>query len=198
MLDVFSEWYSALPSHMQVFWGIALCSSLVFAIQMVLTFMGIGDSDAGGDFGGDMGDGGTLDVGGAMQLFSLRNVINFLLGLGWGGVCLASVIPDPMWLFIVSILVGAAFVYLFVVMYHQVYRLERNGAFSIDDSVGRIVDVYLTIPANKGGVGKVQVSFFGSVQELSAMTENASPLHSGSKVKVLQVIDGNTVLVAPV
>lgn len=197
MIETFSEWYGTLPSHMQVFWGIALCTSLVFSIQMVLTFIGVGDTDADVDFCGDMDlpDGGTLDVGGAMQLFSIRNLINFLLGLGWGGVCLSSLIPSPLWLTLAAILVGAAFVYAFILIYRQLFRLEKNGAFSIADSVGMVVDVYLTIPANRKGSGKVQVSFYGSVQELSAITTDTEQIHSGAKVKVLEVIDGNTVLV---
>ena len=203
MTNAFYEWYNALPSPLQVYWVIALVTSLVFLIQMVLTFIGIGDADTdvdlGGDadFGGDAGfsDGDTLDTGGAMQLFTIRNFINFLLGLGWGGVCLYSVIPNTIVLSLVSILVGVLFVYIFLIIYRQLRKLERNGAYHIDDCVGQTVDVYLTIPSNRSGMGKVQISFSGSVQELSALTDSDTPLRSGSKVRVTEVIDGTTVLV---
>lgn len=180
---------------MQVFWTIALITSVVFVIQTLLTFIGIGDTDV--DFAGDVDvpDGGTLDVGGAVQLFSVRNFINFMLGLGWGGVCLSSVIPNPLLLTLVAILVGVAFVLVFVFMYRQMSRLEKNGAFSVADCVGKTVDVYLVIPARRGGVGKVQVSFSGSVQEIAAMTDEAEPIRSGAKVRVVEVIDGASVLV---
>ena len=203
MTDVFYEWYNALPSTLQVYWVIALITSLIFLIQMVLTFIGIGDADTDVDFGGDadlggdagFSDGDTLDTGGAMQLFTIRNFINFLLGLGWGGVCLYSVIPNTIVLSLVSILVGLLFVYIFLIIYKQLRKLERNGAYHINDCVGHIVDVYLTIPSNRSGMGKVQISFSGSVQELSALTDSDTPLRSGSKVRVTEVIDGTTVLV---
>ena len=203
MTDVFYEWYNALPSTLQVYWVIALITSLIFLIQMVLTFIGIGDADTDVDFGGDadlggdagFSDGDTLDTGGAMQLFTIRNFINFLLGLGWGGVCLYSVIPNTIVLSLVSILVGILFVYIFLIIYKQLRKLERNGAYHIDDCVGQTVDVYLTIPSNRSGMGKVQISFSGSVQELSALTDSDTPLRSGSKVRVTEVIDGTTVLV---
>ena len=35
----------------------------------------------------------------------------------------------------------------------QTKKLEHNGAFQIKDCVGKTVDVYLRIPANKGGKG---------------------------------------------
>ena len=203
MTDAFYEWYNALPSTLQVYWVIALITSLVFLIQMVLTFIGIGDADADIDFDGasdlggdaDFTDGSTLDTGGAMQLFTIRNIINFLLGLGWGGVCLYSVIPNAFLLSIAAILVGVAFVYVFIVIYKQMRRFEKNGAFNINDCVGHTVDVYLTIPAKRSGSGKVQVSFYGSVQELAALTDAESPIRSGAKVRILEIVDGSTVLV---
>ena len=162
-----------------------------------MTFIGIGDADTDMDFGDDVdfSDGNTLDAGGAMQLFTIRNVVNFLLGLGWGGVCLYSLIPNPIVLAIVSVLVGALFVYIFLLIYKQMLKLEKNGAYRIDDCVGQIVDVYLAIPAKRSGVGKVQISFSGSVQELAALTDSDEPIRSGSKVRVLEIIDTSTVLV---
>lgn len=200
MTDVFYEWYNGLPSTLQVYWVIALITSLVFLIQMVLTFIGIGDADADTDFGGDtdISDGSTLDAGGAMQLFTMRNIINFLLGLGWGGVCLYSVIPNAVVLSIAAILVGVAFVYVFILIYRQMRRFEKNGAFNIKECVGHTVDVYLTIPARRSGSGKVQVSFYGSVQELAALTDSDSPIRSGAKVRILEIVDGGTVLVEKV
>lgn len=203
MIDSFYEWYNALPSTLQVYWVITLITSTVFLIQMVLTFIGIGDADSDIDFGGDadlggdadFSDGDTLDTGGAMQLFTIRNFVNFLLGLGWGGVCLYSLIPNPIMLAIAAILVGVLFVYIFLIVYKQLFKLERNGAYHIEDCVGQTVDVYLTIPANRAAMGKVQVSFNGSVQELSALTDSEEPIRSGSKVRVLELIDGATVLV---
>lgn len=197
MTDFFYEWYNALPSTLQVYWVIALITSLIFLIQMVMTFIGIGDADTDMDFGDDVdfSDGNTLDAGGAMQLFTIRNFVNFLLGLGWGGVCLYSLIPNPIVLAIVSVLVGALFVYIFLLIYKQMLKLEKNGAYRIDDCVGQIVDVYLAIPAKRSGVGKVQISFSGSVQELAALTDSDEPIRSGSKVRVLEIIDAATVLV---
>ena len=87
------------------------------------------------------------------------------------------------------------FVYIFLFIYKQLFKLERNGAYHIEDCVGQTVDVYLTIPANRAAMGKVQVSFNGSVQELSALTDSEEPIRSGSKVRVLELIDGGTVLV---
>lgn len=202
-MDAITSWYGALDPTLRIYWTIAILTSIVFAIQMVLTLIGIGDTDSDVDFGGaDGGDidfsgdgsGDTLDTGGAIQLFSVRNVINFLLGLGWGGVCFWSTIPNRFLLSIVAILCGCAFVAAFVVMFRQMKKLETNGNFRIEECVGLTCSVYLRIPANRGGAGKVQLSYHGSVLELAAFTDGEF-LPSGAKVRVVQVIDSNTLLV---
>ncbi|MDE5561712.1 MAG: serine protease [Bacteroidaceae bacterium] len=191
------EWYDALSPTLQIFWTIASVTSLVFLIQTVLTFVGIGDTDTDVDFGcdTDFSDGNTLDIGGAMQLFTIRNLINFLLGFSWGGICLAAYIPDTALLYAAATATGILFVYVFLLMYRQLFRLEKDGTVHIEDCVGQVVDVYLTIPAMRKGKGKVQVSFYGSVLEITALADGENAIPSGTKVRVLEIVDRTTVLV---
>lgn len=194
-METIISWYNALPPSMRVYWGIAIFASGVFLIQMVLTFIGIGDAD-GGDADFDLGDGSgdTLDTGGTLQLFSVRNIINFLLGVGWGGVCFSGSISNTFLLALCALLTGCVFVTVFILLFRQMHRLEHDGAFHIEDCVGQVADVYLRIPAQRQGEGKIQFSFNGSVQELPAITEGPA-IATGQKVRVCQVIGGHTVLV---
>ena len=197
-MQTLSHWFNALDPTMRMYWGIAIFASLVFLIQMVMTFIGIGDAD-GADADFDMSadaDGGTLDAGGTLQLFSVRNIVNFLLGVGWGGVCFAPSVGSHSLLALVALLTGVVFVTLFAFIYKQMRKLEHDGTFRIGDSVGQVADVYLRIPPRRSGEGKVQYSFQGSVQELPAVTDG-DLIPSGTKVRVLEVIGDHTLLVAP-
>ena len=71
-MDTILTWYNALDPLMRTYWGIAIFASTIFLIQMVMTFIGIGDAD-GGDADFDLGEGSgdTLDAGGPLQLFSV-------------------------------------------------------------------------------------------------------------------------------
>ncbi len=200
---MFINWFQGLDPTLRVYWGIAIITSIVFLIQMVLTLIGLGDTDSGvdmgvGDVSGDVslgdGNGDTMDTGGAIQLFTIRNFVNFLLGVGWGGVCFWSTIPNKFLLGIVALLCGCVMVFAFVVMYRQLMKLESSGSYNIQDSVGLACDVYIPIPAARSGQGKVQISFSGSVQELPAMTDGEA-LASGTKVRVTQVLDNSILLV---
>ncbi len=196
------DWFQSLDPQVKPYWGIAIVMSVVFAIQMILTFIGIGDTDADMDFGSDVPDSvdvsdahaDTLDTGGAMQLFTIRNAVNFLLGIGWGGVCFSGVVHNPALLALVALLCGCVLVAAFVMMLRQLLRLESTGSYRIQEAVGQSCTVYVPVPAERGGMGKVQISFHGSVQELPALTDG-SALPTGTQVRVTQVIDSQVLLV---
>lgn len=191
-----TEWWNGLDSTLQFYWGVAIFASIVFIIQTTMSFMGIGDMDGGDadiDFDGTP-DTDALDDAGSMHLLSIRNVFYFLLGFGWTGISLWRTITNHILLAAVAVLVGCIFVGMFMFMFRQMLKLQSNGAFRIDDAVGKVCDVYLRIPGHAEGLGKVQVSFGGSVQELDARTEGDT-IPSGAKVRVLEVIDHKVLVV---
>lgn len=200
-MNVLSEWFNQLDPALKMYWGIAIFASIVVLIQTTMSFAGTGDIDTGdvdASFDADTdADSDSLDHAGTMHLLSIRNVFYFLLGFGWAGISLWNTIPDRVVLGVVAALVGCLFVALFLFMFRQMMKLQSNGAFDINESVGRVCDVYLRIPANNQGLGKVQISFNGSVQELDARTAGEQ-ISSGTKVRVLRVIDKKVLEVEPV
>lgn len=200
-MNMISEWFNQLDPILRMYWGIAIFASIVVLMQTCLSFIGTGDVDTGDvdvDFDADTdADADSLDNVGAMHLLSIRNVFYFLLGFGWAGISLWNTIPNPFVLGFVAVLVGCLFVGIFLFIYRQMMKLQSNGAFDINDSVGKVCDVYLRIPAKGQGLGKVQISFNGSVQELDARS-SGEQISSGAKVQVLRVIDKKVLEVEPV
>ena len=189
MGELFAQ-YGAMPLLLQIFWGCAVVASLIFLVQMVLTLIGMDSSDMDVDFDGA----NTMDLGGGLNLFTIKNFIGFLVGFGWAGVCFYNSITSSILLILVAVIVGLLFVGIFVVIYKQTKKLEHNGAFQIDEVKGTTVSVYLRIPAQGSGKGKVQVSQNGSVHELDALTDGEE-IPSGAKVKVVEIVNNETVKV---
>lgn len=207
MISELSLWYAGLTPILRLLWVCAIVATVIFVIQNILMLIGLGDMDsdtdfdATTDFDGGMdadvhadGHDGTLGSAGIFSLFTLRNFINFFLGFGWGGISLSSSISSNMWLILASVVCGLFFVMVFMVMLRLILRLETNGAFRIKDCVGQTASVYLRIPANHSAAGKIHVSAGGAVHELAAYTDGEA-LPSGARVKVVAVIDGETLLV---
>lgn len=177
------------PYH-QTFWYIAIPVSVIFIIQTIMTFVGADSSDGlEADFDGDFHGGDT-----PFQLFSLRNLINFLIGFSWTGVLFYNKIENKTVLSMLALIVGAAFLLLFFLMIRQILKLGEDNTFRINNAVGKIGNVYLAVPERKSGKGKVQVSVNGTTHELDAITEN-DRISSGDMVKVVSVESGNLLIV---
>ena len=190
MMDLFNS----LEPLQKFFWTIACAASLVFIIQTIMTFVGLG-TDADVDAGPMDGSVDSVEDGSLSGVFSFRNLINFLLGYGWAGVLLNGSIEQGWLLQIVAIAVGLLFVLAFVFMFRQVMKLSHDGSFKMQEAVGLRADVYLRIPAARAGRGKVQVSVKGSVHEIDAMTDNSEEIATGAQVKIVKVLGDDLLLV---
>ncbi|MBQ9641696.1 MAG: NfeD family protein [Bacteroidaceae bacterium] len=192
MEDLFN-WYSSLDGTLQVFWGCAVVSSLIFLVQAVLTLLGM-DHDLDFDFDAANFDDGTMDLGGGLSLFTVRSLINFFVGFGWAGVSFYSFVSPKWLLYLLAVAVGMGFVWLYFFIRRQTKRLESDGTIDINDCLGKQCDVYLRIPAARSGHGKVQISLRGSVHEIPAVTDGEL-IPSGTHVRVTEVIDGGVLRV---
>jgi len=190
MMDLFNS----LEPLQKFFWTIACCASLVFIIQTVMTFIGLG-ADTDVDAGPMDGSVDSMEDGSLSGVFSFRNLVNFLLGYGWAGVLLHDSIESGLLLQVVAIAVGLLFVLAFVFMFRQVMKLSHDGSFKMQEAVGLKADVYLRIPAARSGRGKVQVSVKGSVHEIDAMTDNTEEIATGAQVKIVKVLGDDLLLV---
>ena len=179
-----------LEPLLKTFWFVAIPTSLIFIFQMVMTFVGASSTDGiEADFDGDLSDADA-----PFQLFSLRNLINFLLGFSWMGISFYTTISNKPLLIILALAVGVLFVYLFFIIIRQVQKLAENNSFNIANTLNKTAEVYLTIPESKKGKGKIMISVNGAFHELEAMTEGEK-IPSGSVVKVVRIENNNILLV---
>ncbi|MDP2238011.1 MAG: NfeD family protein [Bacteroidales bacterium] len=179
-----------LDPLLRIFWYVAIPASIIFFIQTIMTFLGSDATDGlEADFDGDLvGDEAPF------QLFSLRNLINFLLGFSWTGISFYATISNKSILIILSLAVGVLFVLLFFIIIRQVQKLAEDNSFKITNTLNKSAEVYLTIPENKKGKGKILVSVKGAFHELEAMTEN-DRIPSGSVVKIVRIENNNILIV---
>lgn len=181
--------FSGMEVLLKTYWFIAIPVSIIFLIQTVMTFMGVDSSDGlSADFDGDF-HGDT-----PFQLFSLRNLVNFLLGFSWSGISFYSSISNKAILITVSVVVGVLFLFLFFLIIRQLQKLAEDNSFKIEETLNKTAEVYLKIPGEKSGLGKVMISIRGSVRELNAMTEGPT-ISSGSLIRVIKIESGNILIV---
>jgi membrane protein implicated in regulation of membrane protease activity len=189
-----SSWWSALSGPEQVFWGISIVFSILFLIQFVFSLIGLDfDSETDTDFHADVVDHDfSLDTD--FTLLSVRSIIAFFTFFGWTGVlCLNS--GAGVWTALgFSSLSGLAAMFLVAYLVYLFSRLTQEGNIDVRRALYETGEVYLTIPANKNGAGKIHIQIEGSYREVDAVTDGDA-LPTGSKVKVVEVIDDTLLLV---
>lgn len=180
---------------MKILWGITIASSLIFVIQTVMTFLGA-DVDGGID-GVDTGfdDPSLADAGSGANLYTFRNLINFLMGFGWTACLLRESITSTTLLIIVATLVGLALVAVVMWVFKWLSSMQHSGNIDVRKSAaGCQGNAYLAIPAHRGGRGKVQISIVDAVREYDAVTDGPE-IPTGTPIRVIEAIDGETLLV---
>lgn len=177
---------------MQVLWAVTLSATLIFVIQTIMTFLGFGGND--GDFDLDTSD-GSFDADPSMNLLTFRNLVNFCLGFGWTAVLLREQIESGALLIIISAIVGILLVAVVMWIFKWLSGMQQTGNIDVHKSaVGCEGKVYLTIPGERKGEGKVQITINNAVREYDAVTDGET-IPNGKAIKVTEVINDYTLLV---
>ena len=198
-----SSWFESLGTLGQIFLCMAVPASLILLIQIIMSFVGLGD-DAGDGVFGDVDDGfDTLEDMSAdsaadlaeLQFFSLRSIVAFFVTFGWMGVSLVQTTLHIAWVISIAFVCGLAVMTLVAFLMRALYRLQTNGNTDLRRAIGVSGTVYMTIPANRSGKGKINILLQESYLELEAVTDDETPLYFGTEVTVLGLAGGNTLIV---
>jgi hypothetical protein len=191
MFSDFPTWWDGLSTISKIYWIIAFPATLLFLIQLVMTFIG-GDADHDSDL--NLDHGGDFD-GGGFHIFSVKNTIAFFTLFAWSGLaCIEGGMNLSLVLFI-SIVCGVVMMLIMAALFYFISRLSHSGTMEFKNAIGQKGSVYLSIPARKSGVGKVQVNVQGALRTLDAMTEDAEVIKTGTQIQVSEIMNENMLIV---
>lgn len=183
-----------------------LAGGTLMALQFLLSFMGIGDHhDTGGDHdfhGHDVHHAGHHaghDHQGSwfVGVLTFRALVAALTFFGIAGMTAHSQQLEAGPTLVVALAAGAAALFLVAYMMRALSNLKAEGTARIERAVGHNGTVYLPIPAEKGGVGKVQLNLQNRTVEYQAITPHQQ-LPTRARVVVTAVVSPDTVEVVPV
>ena len=181
------DWFMSMTLFEQILYGIAIISTGLFVLKGIFLIFGISSASDGLD----VDDVDCADATG-ISYFSVIGILSFLAVGSWGAILSFS---DS---HLVSIIAGlfSGFVEMFATI--QFIRFVRNmqesGNLKISLAIGKIGEVYLTIPPMELGEGKVNVVINGSLQECQAVSLDKTSIPTGTKVRIVD-LQGDDVLV---
>lgn len=178
-------WWNGMNGFEHVLFIIAAAATVLLVIQIVLLLIGFADD---GDF--DFDDDGV-------SLFTLKGMTSFFAIGGWTGLVI-STSGGKTWLAVVIALVAglAAFVLIGFLM-RQMVKMQSQGNIELENAVGKTATVYVSIPENMTGKGKVVLTLQERYTELDAMTKEQRKLKTDEIVEIDSLID-DTVIVSSV
>ena len=150
----------------------------------------------------DMDAGGHADVtiesdhGIDFQFITLKNLTAFFTIFGWAGIaCLEGDLSIAKSI-IISTISGLVIMTIMASIVYFMGKLVDDGTLSLQNAIGRVGSVYLTIPAKREGLGQVQIKVQG-LQTLDAMTDYDEDLKTGSIIEVIEILNNEILLVKP-
>ncbi len=195
-----TEWWTSLSTSSHFFALVAIPATVVLIIQTVMIFLGIGDhgemddpsiGDAVSDIGAEDYD---IDAMDSLHIFTLRGIIAFFVVFGWVGLVMNSHAVS-LWITVpVAVLCGAAIMVALAYLLRAIMRLQSGGNIDNRNALGTSGTVYLTIPAERNGIGKVNILLQGSFVERDAVTDSADAIPTGTEI-VVTGLSGQTTLV---
>jgi hypothetical protein len=177
-----------------IYWICGLVGGAFLVLQFLLTLMGFDH-----DIEADVANVDALEAaheGVGVGQISLRTVTAFLTFFGFGGLAANESGWNEAWSLLLATGLGLAAFYGVGWLMLQLHRLRSSGNIEIQNAVGALAQVYLTIPAAKVGTGKVTVTVQGRSVEFKAQT-NGGELRTGSACRVVSVVAPDTLLVEP-
>lgn len=133
-----------------------------------------------------------------VRLISVRGFVAFFAVGGWLGVALLESGVSAT-LSVIIAFAGGSLALLFVGwVLKLLYDMQESGNIDPKNAVAKSGSVYIRIPANRAGTGKINITIQGAYKEMDAVTDCDEDIHSGKMVQVVSVTADNTLVVRPI
>lgn len=205
------DWWNELGIVKQCFYAVAVPATIILIIQSILSIIGLSNGDA--DFDGieldeaDIGEIGDLDTETELQMidadqsfladfrfFTIRGLIAFFTVFGW----LGGILSDSLNIYLailLAVLAGVSAMFVIGLLFYGMTKLQQTGTLDYRNCIGQTGEVYLTIPPNQTGKGKVTVTVQERFVEVNAITEEQAPIKSGELIEIIGMRSDHTAIV---
>jgi hypothetical protein len=197
-------WWENLSNLQQLTFVLGTIATVIMILFIILMLLGIeggetfdGDIDFDGDF-----DAGDLDVYNAdsvasisgLRIVTIRGGLAFFSIGSWTTYLLAETML-PIVAVAIGIVAGVIAAILLAITMKAVLKLESSGNLDYSTAVGKIATVYIRIPKNAIGKGKVSFNHQGKLVEVDAITKDSEDILTKSEVEIISLVDDTTLVV---
>lgn len=201
-------WWTQLNQLQQITFIIASVATALMIILIIMMLIGMEGSDSfDGDIGPDMDAGDLDDAGdafnhesffsiGGLKIVTLRGALAFFSIGGWVVYLLAESMES--WLAIlIGFVAGAVAAVLLAIIMKAIFSLESAGNLDYTTAIGKTATVYIRIPKNGNGKGKIMFTHQGRLVEVDAITKYDGDIIAKHEVTIVGLENETTLIVKP-
>ncbi len=191
MLLTITSWWQSMEIFEKTFWFITFLFSMLFVVQTIISFIGGDDGSSSGHADISVDN----DHGVDQQYFTIKNFITFFTIFGWVGIAGIKGNLPTFQVILFALISGMVVVALMVFLFARMTQLRASGTLDIRNAMHQPAETYLSIPAMRGGYGKVHIRIQGSLHEMRALTDDKEDITTGTPVRVIGIINESVLLV---
>ncbi|MDE7330202.1 MAG: hypothetical protein K2N30_03785, partial [Clostridia bacterium] len=174
------EWFLNLSVMEHIYFWLGIISTIFLIVQIILLCCSSfgGDVDIDGD--GDI----DVDTDSGVSIFTVKSLTAFFAVGSWSGLLTCALASDKLqWLsIIVALIAGAIALVAVAFLLRFMYKMQCNGAVQFEKLIGQHATVYVSVPAERSGRGKITLTAQGRFMELDAITD-------GEKLSVDETVE---------
>ncbi len=162
------DWFLALTAAEKTYFIIAVIASIFLIVQIVIMLFSLG----GGDFDVDDVFNGDVDTDSGLSIFTIKSMTAFFALGGWCGFVAQTFMEDNIWApILIAVATGTAALFGVAFTMRGIAKLQNSGNIVKSKLVGATATVYVSIPENRSGRGKITLTAQGRYMELDAVTD---------------------------
>jgi hypothetical protein len=191
-------WWQSLSLFEQISFITAVSATFVMLVFLVLMLIGVDGSDFDGidvpEIDTDFLNDEPISAIGGLRIFTIKGALAFLSIGGWIAYIFAGLLGP-----LLSVLLGAIFGSVAAVLqamaFKAMMKLEVAGNLDYKNAIGKTGTVYMRVPKDKSGKGKITVVIQERYAEIDAITEDLEDILPKSTIEIIGLYDETTLLV---
>lgn len=176
------EWFNTLTWSEQLFWIIAVVSTVLFLLVLI---------------GNLFGKKQHINLRSGFQFFKLKNCVAFFTIFGWVGIAGLYQGFNLTTTLIFSFISGIVMMFVMTSLYYYVKKMTEGGTVEYKNELNSKGEVFVEVGKLRSRIGKVKIKIEGILKEMDAVTDFEHDIKIGTLIQVESVTENGILIIKP-
>lgn len=176
------EWFNNLTWSEQLFWIIAVVSTVVFLLVLIGNLFHIRKIPS---------------FNSGFQFFKLKNCLAFFTIFGWVGIASMYQGYGFVMSLIIAFISGIVMMLVMTALFYYVKKMTEGGTVEYKNELNSKGEVQSDVGRKRSKIGRVQINIQGNTREMDAVTDFEHDIAKGTLIQVESVTESGVLIIKP-